>query len=118
MRWFKAIAYGAFLFALMFVVGSVLMFGIKLTGTILEIVMFAALIILLWSLARHYDIRSARTGIKVGLAWLVIYVLLDYFLIVKTFSEGDTSYYFSWKLYLWYTLIVIVPALAGKLRKA
>ncbi len=117
MKWFKAIAYGAVLFSLMFVFGSIVMFGLKLSGTVLEIVMFTALIIFLWSLARHIDIRSIKTGVKVGLVWLIIYALLDYFVVVQIFGEGDTSYYYHWRLYLWYALIVVIPGLVGHIKR-
>jgi hypothetical protein len=93
------------------------MFGLKLSGTPAEIVMFIALVIVIFILAQQYKIGGMNKGIQVGLIWLIVYALLDYFLIVQTFNEGDISYYTSWKLYLYYALIVAVPAVVGKMRK-
>ncbi len=113
MRWFKAIIYGIILFALVFVIGSILLAGLNASETAAEIPMFITLVVVLWGLARYYRLRSAREGILVGLVWLIVYVILDYVLIVQIFGQGDTGYYLSWRLYLWYALMVVIPALVG-----
>lgn len=117
MNLLKAIGYGFTLFAITFVIGSIAMLGFKLSGTAAEIVMFVTIIVVLFVLAQQYKIGGMNKGIQVGFIWLVVYALLDYFLIVQTFNKGDTSYYATWKLYLYYALIVVVPAVMGRVRK-
>ena len=116
MNWLKSIGFGILLFALMFMSGSILMFVVKLTGIALEMVMFIALLIVLGVLVQMYKIGSLLEGIQVGLVWLIIYSLLDYIVIVQTFSEGDATYYTHWSLWVWYALMIVVPAFFGYLK--
>jgi hypothetical protein len=117
MNWLKALGFGFLLFAVMFMIGSILMFGLKLTGLAAEIPMFIALVIVLMVLAIQFKVDGFGAGLLVGLIWLAVYALLDYFLIVRTFNPENTAYYFSWRLYLWYALIVVVPAAVGSVKK-
>lgn len=119
MNYLKATGFGFMLFAILFVVGSIAMFGLKLSGTAAEVTMFAALVILTWILAKQYRIGSLGTGIQVGVVWMIVYALLDYIVIVRIFNpQMASSYYISWTLYLYYLLIVVVTAVYGGLKRA
>lgn len=117
MNWLKAIGYGIALFAIMFVVGSIVMFGLKLTGNTMSAVMIIAAIIVLWLLAQQYKIASLNQGIQVGLVWLVVDALLEYIVVVQIFNQGNLAFY-TWSVILGYALIVVVPALVGQMKKA
>ena len=118
MKWLKAIGYGILLFAVMFVVGSIVMFGLKLAGNALSVVMLISAIIVVYILARMYKITSLNEGLQVGLVWLVVDALLEYIVIILIFNKGDASGFYSWSVLLGYGLIVVVPALVGKYQKA
>lgn len=117
MNWLKAIGFGIALFAINFVIGSILMFGLKLSGISFSIVMLIAAIIVLWLLANQYKIKNLNDGIQVGLVWLVVNALLEYIVIVLIFNGGDASKLYSWSVFLGYALVVIVPALVGQTAK-
>jgi len=117
MNWLKAIGYGVILFAIMFLVGSIAMFGLKLSGDVFSWVMLIAGIIVLWILAQQYKIKDLSEGIQVGLAWLVVDVILEYLVVVQMFNKGNLSFY-GWSVLLGYALVVIVPALYGQLKKS
>jgi hypothetical protein len=118
MNWLRAIGYGVTLFAISFVLGSIVMFGLKLSGIGMSIIMLIAMTVVLWLLAQQYKIRSRDEGIQVGLVWLVVDALLEYYVIVRIFSQGDASKLYSWSVILGYALIVIIPALYGNMKKA
>lgn len=119
MNWLKAIGYGIILFAVMFLIGSIVMFGLKITDpNTMGIIMIIASVIVVWLLARQYKIASLNQGIQVGLVWLVVDALLEYIVIVQIFNQGDASKLYSWSVFVGYALIVIVPALVGQLKKA
>lgn len=114
MNWLKAIGYGIALFAIMFVIGSIVMFGLKLTGNAMSIIMLVAAVIVLYLLAKQYKIDSLNAGIQVGLVWLVVDALLEYYVIIQIFNKGVAGGFYSWSVLLGYALIVAVPALVGK----
>ena len=118
MNWLKAIGYGVTLFAISFVLGSVVMFGLKLTGIAMSLIMLIATVIVLWLLAQQYKIKSRNDGIQVGMVWLAVDALLEYYVIVRIFNQGDASKLYSWSVFLGYALIVIIPALYGNMKKA
>ncbi|KPJ65193.1 hypothetical protein AMJ44_10785 [candidate division WOR-1 bacterium DG_54_3] len=120
MNWLKAIGYGIVLFALLFVIGSIVMFAGVKTGTpLFGILMILAAIILVTALAKMYKIASLNQGIQVGLVWLIVDALLEYLIIVQLINKGDLSaLYSSWTIWFGYALILAIPALVGQFKKA
>jgi hypothetical protein len=116
MNWLKTIGYGIILFALMFLIGSIAMFTFKMVGTTFSVTMLIAGIIVLWLLAMLYKIPSAGTGFQVGLIWLIVDALLEYFILVQTFNKGNLSFY-SWSVLTGYALVILIPMLVGSLSK-
>lgn len=112
MNWLKAIGYGCVLFALMFVLGSIVMFGLKLSGLGMSLIMLILCVLVLWLLAKQYKINSLNEGLQVGLVWLIVDALLEYYVIVQTFNAGKIDFY-TWSVLLGYLLVVTVPALVG-----
>ncbi|MFH1825884.1 MAG: hypothetical protein ABH823_01155 [bacterium] len=76
MNWLKAILYGIVLFAIMFLIGSVVMFGLKLAGTTMSIVMMIAGVLVVYLLAKQYKVASLNEGLKIVIVWLVVNSLL------------------------------------------
>ena len=118
MNWLKAIGFGIALFAIMFVLGSIAMFGLKLTGVAMSAVMLLTGLIVLWLLAQQYKLGSLNDGIQVGLVWLVVDALLEYIVIIQISKQGNASGFYSWSVLLGYVLIVVIPALVGQTKKA
>lgn len=117
MNWGKAIGYGIVLYAIMFLLGSILMFGLKLTGDVFGATMVIASIIILWIAARMYQISNLNQGIQVGAVWLAIEAILDYILLVQIFNKGSLSVY-NWSLLTGYVMIIVVPAIVGSMKKS
>lgn len=116
-KFLKAIGYGIALFAIMFVVGSIVMFGLNLSGTTMSLTMILCGIIVTLLLARQYGVSSLLDGLYVGIIWLVVDALMENLVIVQIFNKGNPALY-SPSVFIGYALIVIVPALYGKMKKA
>ncbi|OGB89448.1 hypothetical protein A2625_00500 [candidate division WOR-1 bacterium RIFCSPHIGHO2_01_FULL_53_15] len=116
MNWGKAIGYGIVLYAIMFLVASVLMFGVKLTGDVFGVSMLVITAVILYFAAGMYKVKSLNDGLQVGLVWLVIEAILDYTVIVQIFNKGSLSFY-NWSLLTAYVLIVAIPAIVGQMAK-
>lgn len=117
MNWLKAIGYGIALFAINFVIGSILMFGLKPSGIAYSLLMLIATVIVLWLLAKQYKISDLNTGIQVGLVWLVVDALLEYIVIVQIFNKGVATGFYNWSVLLGYLLVIVVPAAVGQMAK-
>ena len=114
----KSLAYGITLFALMFLIGSIMIYGMNLGEAKAEIPMYLSLAAVLVILVLQHKVSGAGDGLKLGIAWLVVYALLDFFLIVQSYNKGNLAYYSSWGVYLYYAIILLVPAAVGLIKKA
>ncbi len=117
MNWVKAIGYGIVLFAVMFLLGSLAMFGLKLSGNAMGITMLILSIIVLWLLSQQYGIKSLNNGLLVGLVWLVIDVVLENIVIVQMFNKGVVGAFYSWSVLTGYLLVLLIPGVYGYLKK-
>lgn len=117
MNWLKAIGYGFLYFCVIFVIGSIAMFGLKLTGDAMGIVMLISAVIVLWILAGQYKIGSLNDGIQIGLVWVIVDALLEYLVIVQIFNKGVASGFYNWSVLLGYALVIIIPAYVGQSKK-
>jgi uncharacterized membrane protein YpjA len=108
MNYLKAIGYGIALWAIIFVVASVLIaLGLK-TGTLMEIITLIAVVIATFILARNYKIESRIQGLLIGVIWLVVNAAIEYLVTVRGFLQGDLSFY-SWSVLAGYALILLIP---------
>lgn len=56
--------------------------------------------------------KNRQEGLKVGVIWLVIFIILD---LILTLPFAGSDYFSDWKSYLPYLLTVLIPIiLAGK----
>lgn len=117
MNWLKALGYGFLYFSVIFVIGSIAMFGLKLTGTAMGIVMLISAVIVLYLLSGQYKISSLNEGLQVGLVWLIVDALLEYLVIVQIFNKGVSTGFYNKSVLLGYALVLIIPALVGKMKK-
>jgi hypothetical protein len=116
MNWTRAIWYGVIYFAIMFLIGSIYMFGPKLSGDAYCITMLLSAIIVLCFLSQIYGLKDQGEGTLVGLVWLVVNALLEYLVLVLLFNKGDIAFY-TWSVLFSYVLIVLIPALNGSRAK-
>jgi hypothetical protein len=116
MNWGKAVGYGVVLYAIMFLIASILMFGLKLTGDVFGVTMLVISASILWVAAGRYQLSGSSEGMRVGVVWLVVEAALDYLLIVQIFNKGSLSVY-TWSLLTAYVLIVAIPTLVGQMAK-
>lgn len=79
-----------------------------LIGYILTPVGAGISLLVLW---KKINGRNLAYYLYVGLVWLVLAVVLDYFLIVKMFNPEDG--YYKWDIYLYYSFTVLLPLIVG-----
>ncbi len=71
--------------------------------------------ITLWVLFKKVRIKNLRDHFVLGLVWVLMAIFLDYILIVKALNPADG--YYKPAVYLYYTLTLALPPIAGKLKK-
>jgi hypothetical protein len=118
MQFWKALLVGLVPWMIMFALGSVLMAtGLPTTNAWFTVIMTVLLIVVLWLLVtKWYRPVSAADAWTVGLIWLVIALLLDYFVLVRYFMplSGDTTnYYGGWGVWAYYAITLFLPPLSG-----
>ncbi|HUO97971.1 MAG TPA: hypothetical protein VMU01_04850 [Rhizomicrobium sp.] len=81
-------------------------------------VMPFALTLTIWVAVRRVDGPTLAYYTAVGLAWAILAVVLDYFLLVRLLKPADG--YYKLDVYLYYAFTFLVPPAAGwwKLRSA
>jgi len=104
-------------------------FSLWLIGYVLGIVFFAfvpasilgwvimpfGILITLWVLFKKIHSESLQYYLILAIAWMLIAILLDYFLLVKVFKPADG--YYKLDVYLYYILTFIMPLLVGWKKK-
>lgn len=99
-------------------------FILWLFGYILGIVFFAfvpkdaigwfvlplGVIFTLWVLFKKIERESFGCYIGLGIFWVIIAVVLDYFFIVELFKSTD---YYKLDVYVYYILTFVLPVIAG-----
>lgn len=68
--------------------------------------------ITLWVLFRKVKLQTLPDYVILGVVWMVIAILADYFLLVKVFHPADGYYKFD--VYLYYLLTFLLPILVGR----
>jgi len=116
MNWTKAVIFGFILFAVMFLLASVAMFGLKLSGIAFTISMLVSVIIVVLALAIAYGEETLDDGFRLGLVMFSVNAILEYLVVVRIFNKGNLSFY-SWSIFLGYALIILLPGLVGRFHK-
>lgn len=71
------------------------------------ILMPLGIIITLWVLLKRIKVNEHNEYIIVGIIWLLIAIVFDYFLIVKALNPVDG--YYKPSVYIYYVLTLILP---------
>lgn len=69
----------------------------------------------LWVLVKKVKGDSIKYYLLLGIAWTLIAIVFDYFLLVKAFHPADG--YYKLDVYLYYALTFLLPPLVGWLKK-
>lgn len=114
MNYLKALGYGIALWAIIFVIASVLIaLGLQ-AGPLMQIIMLIAVAITVFILAKNYKIENRIQGIQIGIIWLIIDAALEYLITVRGFMQGDLSFYSDWSVIVGYLLILLIPVFVLK----
>jgi len=116
--WKRSIFYALALWAIVFVVIALLVnLGLSNRPIPTDIVLMIVAVLVYWSLATRLHLVSLSQGFFVGMGWLLVNVLLDYFIIVRGFNGGDLGFFFAWAIWARYVLLLFVPILASSRRQ-
>ncbi len=108
-----ALGWGFVLWLFGYILGIIL-FMLMPSSIIGWVITPIATIITLWVLFKKIKSSSLQYYLFVGITWTILAIILDYFLIVKTFKPEDG--YYKPDVYLYYALTFILPLITG-LRK-
>lgn len=75
------------------------------------VIMPIGIVITLWVLFKKIKGESMRYYFFLGIVWVLIAILCDYFFLVKLFNPADG--YYKPDVYLYYILTLILPLLVG-----
>lgn len=102
--------WGFLLWLVGYVLGIVL-FMILPSSMIGWVIMPVGIAMTLWVLLKKIKIDSLKNYVVLGMVWVVIAVILDYFLLVKLFKPADG--YYKLDVYLYYLFTFLLPVAAG-----
>jgi hypothetical protein len=100
--WFIGYALGIILF--MFVPASILGWVISPIGTVIT----------LWVLIKKIKSSPWLYYLLLGVVWTLVAVICDYFFLVKAFNPTDG--YYKLNVYLYYTLMFVLPLIVGAVK--
>lgn len=105
-----AVGWGFVLWFIGYVLGIVLfmMVPAALIGWIITPIGIA---ITLWVLLKKMKSASLPYFLKIGIAWMLIAIVFDYFFLVKLFQPEDG--YYKLDVYFYYVLTFALPLLVG-----
>lgn len=110
----KGILMGLLTWVAGFIIGSIIMFtaGKDMIGIIMIFVMpIVTALIAMWYLKKNPGMSE---GLKLGIIWVIVSVILDVLVLVLAFGNGF-SYFTSWTFLVGYAEMLLVPALIGKM---
>ncbi len=115
----RAILTAILLWVLIFFEVSILMFGLKLQGTIYYAIHFVLLVLLVSISALIYfrKVKGNLTeGLVLGVIYVIVGVILDAIVTVPLFIK-DYSFFIQWDLLLGLLEIIIISTIIGLTRK-
>jgi heme/copper-type cytochrome/quinol oxidase subunit 4 len=110
-----AFGWGFLLWLIGYGLGMVL-FSVVPISMIGWVIMPIGTIITLWVLLRKVKADSFKYFALLGLVWVLIAVVFDYFFLVKAFKPADE--YYKLDVYLYYALTLALPMIAGWRKKS
>lgn len=69
------------------------------------------IVMALWILLKKVKLESLNQYFLVGVIWVLIAIICDYFFLVEVFKPADG--YYKLDVYLYYTLTFILPLIVG-----
>lgn len=105
-----ALLWGAFLWLVGYVLG-ILFFSLLPSAYIGWVIMPIGILITLWVLVTKIRLSSLQQYLFLGIVWVAIAILGDYFFIVKLFHPENG--YYDLDVYLYYLLTLLLPLLVG-----
>lgn len=90
---------------------GIMLFSVVPISMIGWIIMPIGTIITLWVLFKKIKADSLQYYALLGVVWVLLAVVFDYFFLVKAFKPADG--YYKLDVYLYYTLTFLLPILVG-----
>jgi len=106
----EVVGWGVGLWAIGYVLG-IIVFMVVPVGMIGWVVSPIGILITLWVLMKKIDGVDMMYYLKIAVAWTIIAIVLDYFLLVKLFNPADGYYKFD--VYFYYFTTFVLPLLVG-----
>ena len=110
-----ALGWGFLLWLIGYGLGMVL-FSVVPLSMIGWVIMPIGTIITLWVLFKKVKANSFKYYVLLGLVWVLIAVVFDYFFLVKAFKPADG--YYKLDVYLYYALTLMLPMIVGWRKKS
>jgi len=110
-----ALGWGFLLWFIGYALGMVL-FSVVPLSMIGWVTMPISTIITLWVLFKKVKANSFKYYVLLGLVWVLIAVVFDYFFLVKAFKPADG--YYKLDVYLYYALTLMLPMIVGWRKKS
>lgn len=107
--------WGFILWLIGYLLGIVL-FAVVPHSMIGWIIMLVGVVITLWVLLKKIAADTLQCYFFIAIAWVLIAVVCDYFLLVKVFKPADG--YYKPDVYLYYALTFVLPLLVGWLKSS
>ncbi|MDD5606155.1 MAG: hypothetical protein PHR51_02455 [Patescibacteria group bacterium] len=120
MQFGKAILTGLVIWAVLFAAASILMaLGMVTGGAWFLIIMWAVLLLTVWLIVGSwYKPTGMADALVLGIIWLVVFALLDWFVLVQYFmADQDPSTYYVWSIWVSYAILLLSPLMVNALRK-
>lgn len=108
------LGWGFLLWLIGYALGMIL-FSIVPHSMIGWIIMPIGIIITLWVLLKKIKGKSFQYYLFLAVFWTLIAIIFDYFFLVKAFKPADG--YYKLDVYLYYTLMFILPVVVGWRKK-
>lgn len=109
-QFFKdAFGWGLLLWLIGYALG-IMLFAVVSLNLIGWVIMPIGTAITLWVLLKKIKADQFIYFVKLGLVWLIIAVVFDYFFLVKAFKVVG---YYKPSVYLYYILTILLPLLVG-----
>lgn len=105
-----AFGWGFILWLIGYILGIVLFFIVP-PNLIGWVITPAGILITLWVLMKKIKNPALKYYLKLALAWTIIAVVLDYFLLVKVFNPANG--YYKLDVYFYYASTFVLPLLVG-----
>lgn len=104
----KRIGLGAAVWAIIYVLLTILMFGAKMEAGIgLCIITFLVIIILTWWISGYAKIKNVSDAFVVGIIFILTAIILDYLGVVL--PKFNVSIFSDWSVWIGYALLLLTP---------